>query len=65
MIDAGLFHRLTERVDERFLDAMKRNTALRRFGQAEEAADLAVFLASRKAGYITGQSVALDGGYSI
>ena len=65
VIDAGLFHRLTERVDERFLDAMKRNTALRRFGQAEEAADLAVFLASRKAGYITGQSVALDGGYSI
>ncbi|WP_339949732.1 SDR family oxidoreductase [uncultured Albimonas sp.] len=65
VIDAGLFHRLTERVDDRFLDAMKRNTALRRFGQAEEAADLAVFLASRKAGYITGQSIALDGGYSI
>ncbi|OWU83210.1 hypothetical protein ATO6_20455 [Oceanicola sp. 22II-s10i] len=65
VIDGGLFHRLTERVPPEFVEAMKRNTALRRFGTPEEAADLAVFLASRKAAYITGQSIALDGGYSI
>jgi 3-oxoacyl-[acyl-carrier protein] reductase len=65
VIDAGLFHRLEERVTPEFVAAMKKNTALRRFGTAREAADLAVFLASGRASYITGQSIALDGGYSI
>ncbi|WP_288580043.1 SDR family oxidoreductase, partial [uncultured Methylobacterium sp.] len=30
-----------------------------------EVADLAVFLASARSGFITGQSIALDGGYSV
>lgn len=65
VIDAGLFHRLEERLTPDFVEAMKRNTALRRFGTAEEAAHTAVFLASSKAAFITGQCLAMDGGYAI
>lgn len=35
---------------------------MKRFGQAEEPANLIVFLASPLAGYITGQSINVDGG---
>jgi 3-oxoacyl-[acyl-carrier protein] reductase len=35
---------------------------LRRLGQPEEFANLVVFLASERAGYITGASIAVDGG---
>lgn len=65
VIDAGLFHRLADRLPEGFIDAMKRNTALRRFGTAREAADAAVFLASSAGGFITGQSLVLDGGFAV
>lgn len=65
VIDAGLFKRLGERLTPQFIEAMKRNTALRRFGTAAEAAELALFLCSSKASFITGQSIALDGGYSV
>jgi len=34
-----------------------------RLGEPNELADLATFLASEKAGYINGQSIAIDGGY--
>ena len=35
---------------------------LGRFGDPKEVGDLAVFLASKKAGYLTGQVITLDGG---
>ena len=38
-------------------------TPMRRFGQAEELVGAAVFLASDAASFITGQSIAVDGGY--
>ena len=53
VIDGGLFDRIRERVDGRFIEAMKSNTALRRFGTVREAAETTVFLASSKAGFIT------------
>jgi NAD(P)-dependent dehydrogenase (short-subunit alcohol dehydrogenase family) len=65
VVDSGLFHRLTPQVTPEFVDAMKRNTALRRFGTADEIANVAVFLASREAGYVTGQQIAVDGGFSV
>jgi 3-oxoacyl-[acyl-carrier protein] reductase len=34
----------------------------KRFGEAEEVADLAAFLASKKSGYITGQVISINGG---
>ncbi len=34
----------------------------RRLGQADEFGELCAFLASRQAGYITGQSILIDGG---
>ena len=36
---------------------------LRRLGQPEEFANLVVFLASERASYITGASIAVDGGF--
>ncbi len=67
IIDAGMFHDLVARgeLDDRYLDAARRNIALRRWGKAEEVAEAVAFLASRRASYITGQSIALDGGYSV
>jgi NAD(P)-dependent dehydrogenase (short-subunit alcohol dehydrogenase family) len=52
-----------------FRDAEKANLAatvpLGRIGTPREMADLAVFLASPRAGYMTGNIVALDGGVSL
>jgi 3-oxoacyl-[acyl-carrier protein] reductase len=39
-----------------------RQTALGRVGRPEEFADMVVFLASERAAYITGTSIAVDGG---
>ena len=65
IVDGGLFLRLKEQVKPDFVEAMRRNTALRRFGTAEEVAKVAVFLASDAAAYVTGQQLAVDGGYSV
>jgi len=42
--------------------AMIQGTALKRGGQPEEVAELAAFLASDRAGYITGAVIPIDGG---
>jgi len=65
VIDAGLFKRLEGRLTPEFVEAMRTNAPLRRFATAEEVADLAVFLCSSRASFITGQCIALDGGYSV
>jgi len=62
MIDAGMLHK-TDEFDEKQKAAMAVNVPLRRLGQAREVADAVVFLASSKAGYSTGQVLAVDGGY--
>jgi len=43
-------------------EEFKRIVPMGRFGKAEEVADLVGFLASEKAGYITGQAVSISGG---
>jgi 3-oxoacyl-[acyl-carrier protein] reductase len=42
---------------------LERDIPARRLGEPEELAALAAFLASERAGYITGQSIAVDGGW--
>jgi NAD(P)-dependent dehydrogenase (short-subunit alcohol dehydrogenase family) len=43
-------------------DAITSKTLLKRFGQPEEIAELAAFLASGRASYITGANYPVDGG---
>lgn len=67
VVDAGMFPKLVQsgELTEEWVKAAKRNTPLRRFGAPEEIADAVVFLASAKAGYITGQTLFVDGGYTL
>lgn len=43
-------------------DELKKMIPMNRFGEAEEVADLVSFLASKKASYITGEIINLNGG---
>ncbi|MBQ8850340.1 MAG: 3-oxoacyl-ACP reductase FabG [Clostridia bacterium] len=52
-------------LSEDTLTELKDSTPLCRLGQPEEVAALAEFLASEKAGFITGQTIGIDGGYAI
>ena len=66
VIETGLFMRLKQTAfDQAWHDAVLQTLALKRYGQPEEVADLAVFLASSRAAYVTGQMVAQDGGWSL
>ena len=47
---------------EEIVDRWAQATALGRFGQPEEFANAVVFLASERASYMTGVSIAVDGG---
>jgi meso-butanediol dehydrogenase/(S,S)-butanediol dehydrogenase/diacetyl reductase len=49
----------------RFVDAIKRNTALRRVGRPDEIANVITFIASSEASYMTGSDVLVDGGWLI
>jgi 3-oxoacyl-[acyl-carrier protein] reductase len=47
------------------LAVTRSNVALRRFGHSIDVAEAVCFLASDRAGYISGQKVNVDGGYSV
>lgn len=53
---------MTNQMNEKHLKELKKLIPMRRFGQASEIADLALFLTSDKAKYITGQVFTIDGG---
>ena len=69
IIETGIFHRLREEnntfFDDAWHESVMNTLALKRFGCPEEVANTAVFLASSKAGYITGHCIPVDGGYHI
>jgi 2-deoxy-D-gluconate 3-dehydrogenase len=48
-----------------FGDQIRERTPERRFGEPEELAGTAVFLASAASNFVTGQAICVDGGYSI
>lgn len=53
---------MTNALDEKTTDAMKKNIPLGRLGQADEVANTALFLASDLSSYITGQTLSVCGG---
>lgn len=53
------------RADEGFEKRLLKAVPMRRWGEPAEVADVTLFLASARASYITGQSVAIDGGLML
>jgi 3-oxoacyl-[acyl-carrier protein] reductase len=53
---------MTSGLTEEIRETMRKNIPLARMGSAEDVAGVALFLASDKAAYITGQTLTVDGG---
>ena len=53
---------MTSFLDDDSKNAIIKDIPLKRFGEASDVAELALFLASNEASYITGQTISIDGG---
>ncbi len=56
---------LTGSLSEKVKEAIRDQVPAGRFGEAEEVAEVVAFLAGEGAGYVTGQTVAVDGGMTM
>jgi 3-oxoacyl-[acyl-carrier protein] reductase len=56
---------LTGSLPEEVKDRIRSQVPMGRFGEAEEVAEVVAFLAGEGAGYVTGQTIAVDGGMTM
>ena len=63
---AGLGHELIAKPGiEEWVDGLRKMLPRKKFGTAEDVAEAVIFLLSEKGKYITGQSLAVDGGLQL
>lgn len=67
MLTEGMAEHLISsgQLDEKALDVARGNIPLRTFGRAADIAEAVCFLASRRASFISGQHLDVDGGYGV
>lgn len=67
VIEAGMFLELLERgvFDDAWIAETQKLLALKRWGKPQDIGNAAVFLASNKANYITGQQINVSGGFGV
>ena len=67
VIEAGMFLELTRqgRFDAHWVEEVHKSLALKRWGKPEEIGYACVFLASDRALYVSGQRIAVTGGYGL
>lgn len=67
VIEAGMFLELTQQgvFGPEWVAEVQKGLALKRWGQPEEIGHAAVYLASSRAAYVTGQQINVSGGYGI
>lgn len=67
VIEAGMFLELLERgvFDDAWIAETQKLLALKRWGKPADIGNAAVFLASDKAGYVTGQQINVSGGFGV
>lgn len=67
VIETGIFLRLLKDgiFDDKWIASTQSMLSLRRWGKPEEVAHAVVYLASQRAAYVTGQTIAVDGGYGV
>jgi 2-hydroxycyclohexanecarboxyl-CoA dehydrogenase len=60
-----LLEGMTASGGERLIDSLERAVPMRRLGEPEDVAGAVAFLASERAGYITGQTLSVSGGLTM
>ena len=57
--------KMTDKLPPDLVEKMKERIGLRRLGEPQDVANVAVFLASEASAYVTGQTIVVDGGLVI